>query len=330
MAAYTSILQVPEWVPANQRKDYEGFLQMKQETEGQRRELGLAKMDTLQELLGKVPGLTDMYSKTTNLVQSMLAGEVSKPMQQILQQQGAALSAQHGVGGSQAGANITLAGLGKESVRMQQQGLLQVPQILNSLKTTFMGNIADSQDIQGPSWGQWQASELGERENQYQAQLAQAKARLQVAQLNEQYAVQEAQREAAHARMMQSQATQQAFQARESAANRSMQAALSAQAIQSQVAFDNAARFQSQMAYIDNRNATRAQRMYQSSFARQQQGNLWRASTQSGGFTFSGASGADVARFRTQAGGWAQPAAAPSGSVHPQSTMTRGMAIRNR
>ena len=200
-APYTSILQVPDWVPADQRKEYEGFLSMKQQTEGQRRELGEAKMDTLQALLDKVPGLSDMYSKTTNLVQSMLAGEVSQPMQQILQQQGAALSAQHGVGGSQAGANITLAGLGKESVRMQQQGLLQVPQILQSLKTTFMGNVGTSQDVQGPSWGQWQASDLGERTSQYQAQLGQAKARHQVAQMNEQYNVQENQRMAAQARM---------------------------------------------------------------------------------------------------------------------------------
>jgi len=200
-APYTSILQVPDWVPADQRKGYEGFLSMKQQTEGQRRELGEAKMETLQALLDKVPGLTDMYSKTTNLVQSMLAGEVSQPMQQILQQQGAAVSAQHGVGGSQAGANITLAGLGKEAVRMQQQGLLQVPQILQSLKTTFMGNVGTSQDVQGPSWAQWQASDLNERTSQYQAQLGQAKARHQVAQINEQYNVQENQRIAAQGRM---------------------------------------------------------------------------------------------------------------------------------
>lgn len=261
-APYTSILQVPEWVPADQREEYEGFLQMKQQTEGQRRELGEAKMDTLQALLDKVPGLTDMYNKTTNLVQSMLAGEVSKPMQQILQQQGAALSAQHGVGGSQAGANITLAGLGRESVRMQQQGLLQVPQILQSLKTTFMGNVATSQDVQGPSWGQWQASDLGERENQYQAQLGQAKAIHQVQQLNEAYAVQESQRDAAHQRMMQSQSAQRSFQASESAASRSLQARMSAQGVRERAMYANADRYERMTQYLDQRGDTRAQRTY--------------------------------------------------------------------
>ena len=200
-APYQSILQVPDFVPRGARKDYEGFLSMKQDTEGQRRELGLAKMDTLQAMLGKIPGLEDMYKKTTNLVSSMLAGEVSQPMQQILQQQGAALSAQHGVGGSQAGANIALAGLGKEAVRMQQQGLLQVPQILNSLKSTFMGNIASSEDVQGPSWQSWQGQQQADTRDAWQSNLAKAKAVHQVAQMNEQYTVQENQRIAAQARM---------------------------------------------------------------------------------------------------------------------------------
>jgi hypothetical protein len=275
-APYTSILQVPDWVPADQRKEYEGFLSMKQQTEGQRRELGEAKMDTLQALLDKVPGLSDMYNKTTNLVQSMLAGEVSQPMQQILQQQGAAVSAQHGVGGSQAGANITLAGLGKESVRMQQQGLLQVPQILQSLKTTFMGNVGTSQDVQGPSWGQWQASDLGERENQYQAQLGQAKATHQVQQLNEAYAVQERQRDAAHARMMQSQSAQRSFQASESAANRSLQARMSAQGVRERAMYANADRYERMTQYLDQRSDTRAQRTYNTRYWQGQGAQLHR------------------------------------------------------
>lgn len=275
-APYTSVLQVPDFVPRDQREDYEGFIKMKQDTEGQRKELGLQKMDTLKAMLGKIPGLTDMYEKTTNLVQSMLAGEISGPLQQILQQQGAATAAQHGVGGSQAGANITLAGLGKEAVRTQQQGLLQVPQIMSSLKTTFMGNIASSEDVQGPSWQSWQSQQQADTRDMYQANLGQAKALHQVQQLNEQYSVQEAQREAAHRRMMQAQQASQEFQASQAASQNRMTAALSAQGIRSQVAFANADRYERQSQYLDDRSDTRAQRTYNTMYWNTQSGNLQR------------------------------------------------------
>jgi len=198
---FRSVLQVPQYKPRDQEADYKGFLRMKSETEGDRAALAGKKMETLQGLLDKIPGFSDLYGKTTSLISSMLEGKISDPMKQILGQQGAALSAQHGVGGSQAGANIGLASLGREAVATQQRGLMQVPQILNSLKMTFMGNILSSPDVDGPSYSGWASQQQADTRDVYESKLAQNKALHQVQQLNEQYAMQEAQRAAAQARM---------------------------------------------------------------------------------------------------------------------------------
>ena len=201
MAPYNSVLKVDEYKPRDQVADYKEFLQMKSDTEGDRAALAGQKMETLQGLLDKIPGFSDLYGKTTNLIGSMLEGKLSDPMKQILGQQGAALSAQHGVGGSQAGANIGLASLGREAVATQQRGLMQVPQILNSLKMSFMGNILSSPDVEGPSYAGWASQQQADTRDVYESKQAQNKALHQVQQLNEQYAVQEAARAAAQTRM---------------------------------------------------------------------------------------------------------------------------------
>ena len=64
-----------------------------------------------------------------------------------------------------------------------------------------MGNIANDPSVTGPSWDSWGSQLQADTRDVYESKLAQAKALHQVQQLNEQFYMQERQREAAQQRL---------------------------------------------------------------------------------------------------------------------------------
>ena len=212
-APYQSILQVPTFVPRDQEEDYNNWLQMMKQTEGSRAELAGQKMDTLAGLLSRIPGFTDMHTSASNLISSALKGELTDTHKQVLEQQAAAQRINQGVvGGAGAGVNMSLASFGRAGLAAQQNALAQIPQFMSFSQNAFMGNIANDPAVTGPSWGNWSSQLQADTRDVYESKLAQAKALHQVQQMNEQYSVQESQRQAAHSRMMQAQQQQFAQQ----------------------------------------------------------------------------------------------------------------------
>jgi hypothetical protein len=175
---------------------------MMKDTEGSRAELAGKKMDTLQSILGRIPGFTDMMSSAQNLIGSALKGELTNTHKQVLEQQAAAQRVSQGVqGGAGAGINMSLASFGRAGLAAQQQALTQVPQFMAFQQNAFMGNIANDPGVQGPSWDAWSGQQQADTRDVYESKLAQSKALHQVQQLNEQFYVQEWQREQAEARL---------------------------------------------------------------------------------------------------------------------------------
>jgi len=199
---YQSILQVPTFTPRDQGKDYTNWLEMMKSTEGSRAELAGQKMDTLKGLLDRIPGFTDMMSSAQNLIGSALKGELTDTHRQVLEQQAAAQRVSQGVqGGAGAGINMSLASFGRAGLAAQQQALAQIPQFGAFAQNAFMGNIANDPSVTGPSWDSWSGQLQADTRDVYESKLAQAKALHQVQQLNEQFYVQEWQRQQAEARL---------------------------------------------------------------------------------------------------------------------------------
>jgi len=210
---YQSVLNVNPFQPRDQGQDYTNYLEMMKDTEGSRAELAGKKMDTLQGILGRIPGFTDMMSSAQDVISSALGGKLTKTHEQILNQQYAAQMQTQGIqGGAGAGVNMSLASFGRAGLQAQQNALAQVPQFMAFQQNAFMGNIANDPAVQGPSWDAWSGQQQADTRDVYESKLAQSKALHQVQQINEQFYVQEWQRQQAENRLDARHREQQAFE----------------------------------------------------------------------------------------------------------------------
>ena len=190
--------EIPEYTPLDQRGEYEKWMKMMSETEDDRRRLGEQKMETLDSLLSKIPGFKEMQSNLTNMVNRMSTGQLTETHQQVLEQEAGGLRQRMGLQGSQAGLNMTLASFGRAGLQAQQTAMGMIPQLMSTLSTSFMGNIANDPSVMGPSYSQWSAQAQADHRDIYDSRVAQAQATHQANMLNTQYNIQQA--EAARAR----------------------------------------------------------------------------------------------------------------------------------
>jgi hypothetical protein len=202
MSAPYKSANIPTYEPLAQRGEYDKWMKMMKETEGDRSELGGQKMDTLKSLLDKIPGYNDMQTGMSNMLTQMMGGQLTDTHKSVLEQQAGGLRERMGQNqGSGAGLNMTLASFGKAGLQAQQSAMSMVPQFMTNLRTSFMGNIANDPAVMGPSSDAWTSQAQGDHRDVYDSRIAQSNASYQADMLNTQYNIQKSAQAESQSRM---------------------------------------------------------------------------------------------------------------------------------